>query len=125
VMGDDARMGPPNESGDAADIDVDEGKRRIDAGAILLDVREPDEWHAGHAENALWIPMGEVAARQQDVPDDRPIVVICRVGSRSARVANALVRGGFDAVNLAGGMRAWAAAGFPVVTDDGATGDVI
>jgi rhodanese-related sulfurtransferase len=118
-------MGSTNESGAAPDVDVDEGKRRVDAGACLLDVREPDEWVAGHADDALWIPMGEVAARRQEVPDDRPIVVICRSGVRSARVATALVRGGYDAVNLAGGMRAWAAAGLPVVTDDRAAGAVI
>jgi rhodanese-related sulfurtransferase len=110
---------------EAPDIEADEGKQRVDAGACLLDVREADEWLAGHAADALWIPMGEVAARRQEVPDDRPIVVVCRSGARSARVATALLGAGYDAVNLAGGMRAWAALGFAVVTDDGGAGDVI
>lgn len=107
------------------EIDVAEAQRRVDAGAALLDVREPDEWNAGHAEAAQWIPMGEVAARQDDVPGDRQVVVICRVGGRSGKVTQALVQAGFDAVNLAGGMQAWDAAGLPVVTDDGRPGTVI
>jgi rhodanese-related sulfurtransferase len=116
---------PESPGPDAPDVDLEEGRRRLGDGAWLLDVREPDEWAAGHAEDAVWIPMGEVAARQAEVPDDRAIVVICRTGSRSARVATALLGAGYDAVNLAGGMRAWAASGYAVVTDDGAPGTVI
>lgn len=110
---------------DAPDVDVDEGKRLVDDGACLLDVREPDEWLAGHAETALWIPMGQIGARQAELPDDRRVVVICRVGGRSARVATALLGAGYDAVNLAGGMQAWETSGFEVVTDDGAPGTVV
>ena len=91
---------------------------------MLLDVREPDEWGAGHAPAAVWIPMGEVADRQAELPEDRDIVVVCRVGARSARVTAALRRAGYEATNLAGGMQAWAAAGLPVVTDTGDEGVV-
>jgi len=97
---------------------------RVDGGAVLLDVREPDEWTAGHAPSARWIPMGDLVARQAELPTDRDIVVVCRVGSRSARVAAALRRAGYDAANLAGGMQAWAEAGLPVVTDSGDAGVV-
>ena len=106
-------------------VDVAEGQRRAAAGALLLDVREPDEWHAGHAEGAQWIPMGQVATRSGEIPADRDIVVICRVGGRSAKVTADLVAAGLDAVNLAGGMQAWDAAGFAVVTDDGTPGTVV
>ena len=107
------------------EVDVTEARQRADAGAVVLDVREPDEWEAGHAEGAAWIPMGEVAARAGELPSDRTIVVVCRVGSRSARVTSALLRAGYDAVNLAGGMKAWASSGHPVVTDTGAPGSIV
>jgi rhodanese-related sulfurtransferase len=97
----------------------------VEGGALLLDVREPDEWLAGHAPDAQHIPLGQLGARFEELPKDRPIVCICRVGGRSARATEALRGAGYDVVNLAGGMRAWAAAGQPVVTDDGSPGAVI
>ena len=106
------------------EVDVAGARRLIDAGAVLLDVREADEWHSGHAEGAQWIPMGEVAGRQREIPAGRDVVVICRSGARSGRVTEVLVGAGHDAVNLAGGMRAWAAAGLPVVTEHGGAGTV-
>ncbi len=88
----------------------------VGAGALLLDVREPGEWQAGHVAQALLLPMGQVARHRSDLPPDRQIVVVCRSGGRSAAVAEALRTWGFDAVNLSGGMTAWAVAGLPVVT---------
>jgi rhodanese-related sulfurtransferase len=105
-------------------LDPVEGKRRVDAGALLLDVRNPDEWQAGHPEGAAWIPMGELAERQEELPTDREIVVICKVGGRSARVAEALIAAGYDAANVAGGAEAWQEAGMAIVTDDGRPGTV-
>jgi DMSO/TMAO reductase YedYZ molybdopterin-dependent catalytic subunit/rhodanese-related sulfurtransferase/glyoxylase-like metal-dependent hydrolase (beta-lactamase superfamily II) len=89
----------------------------VEHGAVLLDVREPDEWSAGHAPQAVLIPMGEVHTRRDELPHDTRIVVVCRSGGRSAAITGALRARGYDAVNLAGGMCAWAAAGLPVVTD--------
>jgi rhodanese-related sulfurtransferase len=97
----------------------------VEGGAFLLDVREPDEWHAGHAPTAHHVPLGELGARIDEIPKDQPIVAICRVGGRSEKATIALRNSGYDAVNLTGGMRAWAAAGLPVVTDDGSHGTVI
>ncbi|MCU1430182.1 MAG: putative hydrolase [Actinomycetia bacterium] len=88
----------------------------VEAGALLLDVRELDEWQAEHAPEAVLVPMGQVRARQGELPRDRRIVVMCRSGGRSAAVTDSLRAWGFDAVNLSGGMCAWAAAGLPVVT---------
>ena len=93
-------------------------------GALLLDVREPDEWSAGHAPDAVFVPMKEVQARQTELPKDRRIVTICRSGGRSAAVTEALNAWGFDSVNLAGGLYAWEAAGLPVVVDDGSPGTI-
>ncbi|HSO94551.1 MAG TPA: rhodanese-like domain-containing protein [Acidimicrobiia bacterium] len=105
-------------------VDPDEASQRAETGAILLDIREPDEWDSGHAPAAVWIPMGDLPARQDELTRDRPVVVVCRSGARSARVTTALRQAGYDAANLAGGMQAWAAAGHDVVTDGGEPGTV-
>jgi rhodanese-related sulfurtransferase len=89
-------------------------------GAWLLDVREDDEWTAGHAPGATHIPLGQLSARSAEVPQDTTIYVICRSGARSARAAFALSGAGWTAVNVAGGMQDWAAAGRPMTADSGA-----
>ncbi|HEU5420955.1 MAG TPA: rhodanese-like domain-containing protein [Streptosporangiaceae bacterium] len=89
-------------------------------GAWLLDVREDDEWVAGHAPGATHIPLGQLSGRAAEVPQDTTIYVICRSGARSARAAVALSGAGWDAVNVAGGMQDWAAAGRPMAADSGA-----
>ena len=68
--------------------------------------------------------MNELADRQEELPTHREIVVICKTGARSARVAQALAAAGYEAVNVAGGSEAWLAAGFPIVTDEGQPGTV-
>jgi len=108
-----------------ADVSAEDGRRMVDDGALLLDVREADEWDAGHAPEALWIPMGELQARVAELPRDRRIVAICRSGNRSHVVAGALIGAGYDAVNLDGGMRAWMAEDYEVVASDGLPGVVI
>ena len=90
------------------------------AGAVLiLDVREPAEFTGplGHIAGARLLPLGELAARSGELPRDRPIVTVCRSGSRSAQAATLLQRAGFERVaNLAGGMLRWRAQRFPVET---------
>jgi rhodanese-related sulfurtransferase len=107
------------------EVDANEAKALVDSGALLLDVREPNEWNAGHAPGAHFVPLGQLPANVDDLPRDRRIVAVCRVGGRSARATEFLIAAGIDAVNLAGGMRAWAAAGLTVETDDGGAGTVI
>lgn len=88
--------------------------------AVVLDVREPGEWALGHALNAVHIPLGEVVARLSELPvTDGPLPVICRSGGRSERVTAYLLANGVDAVNVAGGTLAWAAAGKPMAGGDG------
>jgi rhodanese-related sulfurtransferase len=106
------------------EIEADEAARLVADGACLLDVREPSEWDDGHAPDALWIPMGHLSTRWTELPTDRRIAVVCRSGGRSAMVTEALLGQGIDAVNVVGGMLAWATEGLPVVTDDGAPGSV-
>ena len=92
-------------------------------GAILLDVREQDEWDAGHAPQATHVAMSELNARVGELPQDVQLVCVCHAGGRSRRVTDALNQAGWQAINLAGGMRAWQAAGLPVVDADGNPGD--
>jgi rhodanese-related sulfurtransferase len=96
---------------------------QIPPDALLLDCREDDEWDAGHIDGAVHVPMSEIPARLKygpgEIIPERQIVVVCKVGGRSAQVAGWLNNNGFDALNLEGGMLAWAAAGRPMVTDDG------
>src|SRR4051812_49433018 len=88
--------------------------------AVILDVREDDEWTAGHVEGATHVPLGEVPQRLGELPDADPLYVICRSGNRSGRAVAWLGQQGIETVNVAGGMRAWAASGRPMVADSGA-----
>jgi rhodanese-related sulfurtransferase len=92
---------------------------------VLLDVRTADEWEAGHAARAQWIPLAELESARFKLPMNRRIVCVCRSGARSARATESLIAWGFTAENMEGGMKAWAAAGMPVVRDDGSPGEVI
>ena len=92
---------------------------------FLLDVREPDEYAAGHAPGSVLHPLGQLPAAWSELPTDRTILCVCRTGARSATATEFLRRQGIDAVNLEGGLQAWAAFGFDVVRDDGSFGSVI
>jgi rhodanese-related sulfurtransferase len=94
-----------------------------DEGALLLDVREDEEWAVGHAPQAVHRPLSRLTA--EDVPLDRPVVAVCRSGGRSGQLTALLAPRGVDIVNLTGGMSAWHAAGLPVVCDDGSHGEVL
>jgi rhodanese-related sulfurtransferase len=106
------------------EVDPDEAHTLAESGALLLDVRQPDEWEAGHAPAATFVPLAELPTRTDELPRDRRIVAVCRSGARSGRATEFLTAQGFDVVNLAGGMQAWAAAGLPVELDDGSPGTV-
>jgi rhodanese-related sulfurtransferase len=86
---------------------------------VLLDVREPDEWQAGHAPGALHIPLRELPERLDEIPDSEPLYVVCKVGGRSAHAAAWLNSIGRAAVNVAGGMESWQAAGRPMTSETG------
>jgi rhodanese-related sulfurtransferase len=101
---------PPVPAVDAADVPSD---------AYLLDVREAAEWQCEHVAGAQHIPLSELLRRVGEVPRDRQVHVICKVGARSAQAAQFLNGNGWDAVNVDGGMLAWVAAGRPVVSETG------
>ncbi|SHG22025.1 Rhodanese-related sulfurtransferase [Jatrophihabitans endophyticus] len=93
----------------------------LPADAVVLDVREDAEWSAGHIDGALHVPMNQVPQRLNYDPGpltpDARIVVVCKVGGRSAQVTAWLRHQGYDAVNLEGGMLAWDAAGRPMTAE--------
>jgi rhodanese-related sulfurtransferase len=96
--------------------------------AFLLDVREADEWAAGHIDGARHIPMRQIPAAYAGDgprPPDGPIVVVCAVGGRSGQVTAWFNQNGIDAVNLVGGMHAWAQAGRGMVSETGAPAVVL
>jgi rhodanese-related sulfurtransferase len=97
--------------------------------AVILDVREDVEWQGGHIPGAVHIPMNEVPQRLNydpgPVTPDAHVVVVCKVGGRSAQVTAFLRHHGYDAVNLEGGMLAWDAAGRPLEADGGAPPSVV
>ncbi|MFD5467762.1 rhodanese-like domain-containing protein [Kitasatospora sp. NPDC127059] len=105
-----------------------EAERMVSTGrAVLVDVREQEEYAAGRSPSALWVPLGVLDAGG-DLPPDaagRTVLAICRSGNRSQHAVALLTARGVTAVNVAGGMRAWADAGLPVVTAHGTGGQVI
>jgi rhodanese-related sulfurtransferase len=105
------------------EVSAIEADELVRAGAVLLDVRERDEWDAGHAPQATHLAMSELSTRVDELPQDVRLVCVCHVGGRSGMVADALNRAGWQALNLTGGMRAWQAAGLPVVDADGQPGN--
>jgi rhodanese-related sulfurtransferase len=98
-----------------ATLSASEVKARLERGEIrLVDVREPDEWASGHIPGALLVPLSRFEAEIGSVPIDRPVVLHCRSGARSAR-ALALCRtlGLQHDCHMEGGIEAWRAAGYP------------
>ncbi|MGW5346178.1 rhodanese-like domain-containing protein [Streptomyces sp. HUAS TT3] len=98
----------------------------IDGDAVLLDVREQGEWNAGHAPGAIHLPLSRLVtgAALPSTAEGRPLVVICRSGHRSQQAAKLLAGRGAEAVDVKGGMNAWAAAGLPVVDESGSNGRI-
>jgi rhodanese-related sulfurtransferase len=92
----------------------------IEAGeAELIDVRRPHEWEAGRIDGARHIEVNDLTRNAESIPRDRRVIFYCRSGSRSALAAAAFRQAGWDARNLAGGLRAWVEQGLPLEPADG------
>lgn len=91
----------------------------LPADAYLIDVREHDEWQAGHAPAAVHLPLSELVSRVEEVPADRDVYVICKAGGRSEQAVRYLNQSGRTTVNVSGGMLAWHAASRPMVSEGG------
>lgn len=101
------------------EIDVHELARQREQGAVVLDVRNPDEWQEARVPGVPLIPLGELAERTDEVPPGEPLYVICAGGGRSAKAAEHLRSLGIDAVNVAGGTKGWIEAGYPTESGPG------
>jgi thioredoxin 1 len=97
------------------EIDLESFASAHSAGATVLDVRNPDEYEAGHVPGATLIPLGELGARQDEIPDGDPVYVVCASGGRSLTATKAMVHAGYRAVSVAGGTKGWIEQGRPVV----------
>ncbi len=106
----------PDAVPDALEVGLEEFADAHAAGASVLDVRNPDEYGSGHVPGAVLIPLDELAARQDEIPDGDPLYVICAVGGRSLVATRALVQAGYRAVSVAGGTKGWIEQGRPVIT---------
>lgn len=100
-------------------ISVQEAQQRLTAEQppIIVDVRQPAEVAEGSVPGAVFIPLTEFSRRYQELPQDRPILTICRSSHRSPMAARQLIKAGYDVTDVAGGMLAWQAAGLPVQTN--------
>jgi rhodanese-related sulfurtransferase len=101
---------------DVNEIDVETLEGFLNAGAPLIDVRQPDEYNDAHVPAAKLMPMDELPELVDEISMDVPVYLICATGARSHRAAEWLLAQGFDASNVAGGTQAWIQAGKPTVS---------
>jgi rhodanese-related sulfurtransferase len=97
-------------------VTVTELKAAMDDGAHVVDVREPNEYQAGHVPGAVLMPLATVPIRHQELPRDATVYLVCQTGGRSFTAANWLAQQGYDVRNVSGGTSDWVAHGFPVET---------
>jgi len=101
-----------------AEVTAADAMAKRDQGAFILDVRQPEEWAEYHVPGSTLIPLSELAARSNEVPKDREVVVVCRSGNRSATGRDILIKAGFTQVtSLKGGLSGWKTAGYPTLSD--------
>ena len=93
-----------------------EAKARIEneQPLLILDVRQPDEFRAGHIAGAKLIPLSELGARINELPKDKEILCVCSSGARSSAAARQLSSAGFNVLNMRGGMMGWQQAGYAI-----------
>lgn len=106
-------------------VSVDQLQHPLPQDVTVVDVREPYEWAAGHIEGAQHIPLQELPVRLDELPDDGKLLVVCKVGGRSAQAVAYLTHYGRDALNLDGGMLDWAGAGRAMVSETGTQAQVV
>jgi rhodanese-related sulfurtransferase len=100
-----------------SEISVAEAVSKREAGAFILDVRQPEEWDEFHVPDSTLIPLDQLASRINELPKDKEIVIVCRSGNRSAQGRDILLDAGFAQVtSMAGGLTQWKAAGYPTVS---------
>ncbi len=106
-------------------VDAGEALRWGSQGAVLVDVREQGEWDAGHAPQAVHVPLGSLATASLPDYRGRRVLAICRSGNRSKQATTLLVARGCDAYSVDGGMNGWQSVGGRVVASTGAAGRIV
>jgi len=106
----------PREPPPAPEVTLDELAAAHSAGAYVLDVRQPDEYEAGHVPGAVLIPLDQLGERWGEIPAGDTVWVICALGGRSMKAATALRGAGVDAVSVGGGTNGWIERGHPTVS---------
>lgn len=108
-------------------VEIEGVPNPLPEGLVVLDVREDDEWAAGHIDGAVHIPLMELPARLGEFVElEAPqTLVVCKAGGRSARAVAYLAQQGYDVVNLVDGMIGWERAGRAMVSDTGQPAEVI
>lgn len=101
------------------EVSRDEAQKLVEGGAQLVDVRAEHEWEAGRIEGATYLPLAELSERVGELDKDRPVVLYCRGGNRSAMATDALTDAGYDAVKLSEGIVGWSEAGLPLAPEGG------
>jgi rhodanese-related sulfurtransferase len=100
-----------------AEVSVDEAAALREGGAFMLDVRQPEEWIEYHIPGSTLIPLDQLEARLNEIPQDQEVVVVCRSGNRSQVGRDILLKGGYEQVtSMAGGLNGWRATGYEVVS---------
>ena len=100
----------------APEVGLDDMARALEAGEVVVDVRERDEYATAHVPGVTLIPLSELRQRWEEIPRDGRVYVICQSGVRSMNAATALRQAGLDAVNVAGGTKQWQEEGRPIET---------
>lgn len=100
----------------APEVSIDELADALEGGAFALDVRMADEYLEVHVPGAVLVPLPELGGRTDEVPRDQRVYVVCAGGGRSLAAAEALNNAGWDTVSVAGGTKAWVAAGRPTIS---------
>ena len=97
-------------------LTVEDAKARIEnhQPLLILDVRQPEEFRAGHIAGAKLIPLNELGSRIEELPKEKEILCVCASGARSSAAAGQLSNAGFNVLNMRGGMSGWQRAGYPI-----------
>jgi rhodanese-related sulfurtransferase len=110
-----ASSSTPAATGYPKEISPQRAQTEMANGAMLLDVREVDEYTQSHIAGSLLVPLSDLSTRLQELPQNRMIIVVCRTGVRAAQGRDFLLASGFSNVtSMSGGIQAWVAAGYPM-----------
>ncbi|UJA19535.1 rhodanese-like domain-containing protein [Thermoleophilia bacterium SCSIO 60948] len=109
-----------NDASAQTDVGPEQARELVESGeALIVDVRQPEEWDAGRIPGSTHIEMNELSGRAGELPSERTVIFACKSGSRSSLAVQAFREAGYDARNLDGGITAWAADGLPLEPENG------